>query len=480
MISAKNKQGFTIVELLIVVVVIAILAAITIVAYNGIQNRAKQSAARSATSQAAKKILLYAVERGDVYPDTLQDASVSDSGQTTYQYTVNNLASPRVFCVTATVQNFSYYQSSTQPNPTAGACSGHGLNGLPPNLAVNPSFDTDAAAFTVRSNLLSNPSLETDISGWGVVNGGTGSAISGSTAQAQSGSRSLLYAYGDNAIQDSGPSTSFAATAGTTYTVSAWVYAPVSTGTGLRMAVYGAAIGGNTERGATTATVGSWVRVSYTVTATATGSLSLIIGKAGSVNDNGKLLYVDSAIVEIAPSLSYYFSGATSPTSDFTYGWNGTQNLSTSNERALGIANYSANGSGSVRLRSSERAASGTYSARVLMTNTATNAGLYQTMTLRPGTYTFISKVWNEAGLGGLTSITAQGTGVSTAVVSGYISSTSAQNQWVELRRLVTVPATTTVNFFVYMPTPSTVMGSSFWADDFAVVLGTCTDAACY
>lgn len=41
---AKQKQtGFTIVELLIVVVVIAILASITIVAYNGVQTRAQRS-----------------------------------------------------------------------------------------------------------------------------------------------------------------------------------------------------------------------------------------------------------------------------------------------------------------------------------------------------------------------------------------------------------------------------------------------------
>lgn len=41
MMWAKNKKpGFTIVELLIVIVVIGILAAITIVAYNGIQQRA--------------------------------------------------------------------------------------------------------------------------------------------------------------------------------------------------------------------------------------------------------------------------------------------------------------------------------------------------------------------------------------------------------------------------------------------------------
>ena len=37
----KQKAGFTIVELLIVIVVIGILAAITIVAYNGVQERSK-------------------------------------------------------------------------------------------------------------------------------------------------------------------------------------------------------------------------------------------------------------------------------------------------------------------------------------------------------------------------------------------------------------------------------------------------------
>ena len=64
-----QQRGFTIVELLIVIVVIAILAAITIVAYNGIQSRAKDSRIQSDIQSVAKKIELYAVDNGS-YPST--------------------------------------------------------------------------------------------------------------------------------------------------------------------------------------------------------------------------------------------------------------------------------------------------------------------------------------------------------------------------------------------------------------------------
>lgn len=63
----KQKSGFTIVELLIVVVVIAILAAITIVSYNGIQNRANDTVVRSDLANAARKVEAYKIDNG-AYP----------------------------------------------------------------------------------------------------------------------------------------------------------------------------------------------------------------------------------------------------------------------------------------------------------------------------------------------------------------------------------------------------------------------------
>lgn len=60
-------RGFTIIELLIVIVVIAILAAITIVAYNGIQQRARDSQRKSDVATIQKALELYYLDNG-FYP----------------------------------------------------------------------------------------------------------------------------------------------------------------------------------------------------------------------------------------------------------------------------------------------------------------------------------------------------------------------------------------------------------------------------
>ena len=65
----KKAHGFTIVELLIVIVVIAILATISIAAYTNIQDRAKNAATISAVEQTIKAIHMYIAETGE-YPAT--------------------------------------------------------------------------------------------------------------------------------------------------------------------------------------------------------------------------------------------------------------------------------------------------------------------------------------------------------------------------------------------------------------------------
>lgn len=77
----NQERGFTIVELLIVVVVIAILAAITIVSYNGITNRANASSAKSVAATVQKKIELYNTDQGR-YPIAASELTAANQSFT--------------------------------------------------------------------------------------------------------------------------------------------------------------------------------------------------------------------------------------------------------------------------------------------------------------------------------------------------------------------------------------------------------------
>lgn len=120
MSATPNRSGFTIVELLIVIVVIGILAAIVIVAYNGIQSRAKISSVTSALTQNSKKIELYNAENAQ-YPADLTTAGITDTNDTTFQYT----ATAGTYCLTATNSTLTYYISNSSGGAQQGMCSGY-------------------------------------------------------------------------------------------------------------------------------------------------------------------------------------------------------------------------------------------------------------------------------------------------------------------------------------------------------------------
>ncbi|MFZ1250383.1 MAG: LamG-like jellyroll fold domain-containing protein [Candidatus Microsaccharimonas sp.] len=145
---SKNKQaGFTIVELLIVIVVIAILAAITIAAYNGISNRAKQSSLQSTLTNYAKKIEVYrtsASNASESYPANLSDAGLASPSDATLSYGL--ISSSNFYCLDGQIDSYQYFITSIDSKVRPGTCPSANnlvgwwpLNGSAVNMATGDS-----------------------------------------------------------------------------------------------------------------------------------------------------------------------------------------------------------------------------------------------------------------------------------------------------------------------------------------------------
>jgi len=117
MVRIRASRGFTLVELLIVIVVIAILAAITIVAYGGVTSRANTSAAQQDVSSVAERLKTYQADNGN-YPSNLAAIGVSDPSNGHYTY--DNYGD--TFCVAATIGSANY-QVEADSSPTYGDCT---------------------------------------------------------------------------------------------------------------------------------------------------------------------------------------------------------------------------------------------------------------------------------------------------------------------------------------------------------------------
>lgn len=141
---SRRREGFTIVELLVVIVVIGILAAVTIVAFNGVKNKAVAATLQSDLSSVAKQIGAYAVTNNGAFPADTSSFTATDG--TEYQYTFNNTNS--TYCISATsskAPTLSYHFSSLEGRVVQGLCGGHTLPGSTPALLPNGGVVTTVA-----------------------------------------------------------------------------------------------------------------------------------------------------------------------------------------------------------------------------------------------------------------------------------------------------------------------------------------------
>jgi len=145
----KNKYGFTIVELLIVIVVIAILATISVVAYNGIQNRTNDSIIQQDLANFAKKAELYKIDN-DHYPtpgslDALgfkATRSAYDLGYYNLYYCVNPSGSQYSLAGKSKSAIRYYITSEGRGNIGAGSMSWANLcNGTAPPTTLNTTHN---------------------------------------------------------------------------------------------------------------------------------------------------------------------------------------------------------------------------------------------------------------------------------------------------------------------------------------------------
>lgn len=297
--GARKNAGFTIVELLIVIVVIGILAAITVVAYNGIQERARVATITTDLSGATRLLALHETDKGS-YPATLAETNdnqgVKASAGTTYQYSTTG----STYCLTATKGAASYKVSNDAMTPTAGGCAGHGVGGV--------------AAIT---NHATNPSFESNTTSAGTANGAT---LTRQASSAIIGGYGVRVSAPANSINDSGINLSTGnVTSGTTYTFSASVRSLIATS--YRLSVQGTFGTGNSPTTAFNA--GEVKRLSTTVAATGTGKPAVYI-----LRSNGAVVtdFDVDGVMQTEGSTLYNYADGTSA----NWIWNSTVNNSTS------------------------------------------------------------------------------------------------------------------------------------------------------
>lgn len=140
---AKQKQsGFTIVEVLIIIVAVAILATITVVAYRAVQDNSREARVVNELTQIAKKLETTKSLTATVkYPATLAGADIKTTGSTV-EYSVSALG--KGYCLVSKDRNITYSITQASSAPVKGSCgTADGLVGWWPMNDLANGVTTD-------------------------------------------------------------------------------------------------------------------------------------------------------------------------------------------------------------------------------------------------------------------------------------------------------------------------------------------------
>jgi len=146
--ASHTALGFTIVELLIVIVVIAILAAITIVAYNGIQNRANDSAVQNDLESFAKVMEMQKIDStSGTYPSIPTAAMNLKFSKGSYG--MDNRSRNLEYCYNSTTDTYilmansksgNYFKAVNGKVSATAAASGYGICSQIGLASTNPNY----------------------------------------------------------------------------------------------------------------------------------------------------------------------------------------------------------------------------------------------------------------------------------------------------------------------------------------------------
>lgn len=358
----RRTKAFTIVELLIVIVVIGILAAIAVIGYGAVIGNANDKSVQSDLNTVADAIKLKGLDDNGLPSGGATSSNTGDSTQLSgisfkptdksYDTTVSNLfyckgaingvdefavaarsKSGKAFSYISTkgVSNFSGYTWSASNNGVA-VCTALGFSApFTWSYGYNPGptygWFTWAYNGTVLTNLITNPSLETNSTGWSAY---TGLAAPTRVTTTPFVGTARLSAVGSSASTTPRVAMTIPATAGDvlslTYQVRSDGQTPTSALTSIKL-MSGATelstfYGTNTTW---TPNGNGWVKVTATFTVPSGGDgIKLTLGINSAANYSGTL-GIDAVMLVASSKVPTYADGATA-----RWSWSGTTNNSTS------------------------------------------------------------------------------------------------------------------------------------------------------